>query len=155
MEIWYAATPDGWLAGTGRTVLGVVEEAFNGLTSPPLKPIASLHAFKAFLTALPAPHMAVRIYNAQQALSGGALLTLPRDAARLETAEVLERLPGLLTQMLAEEQAHTQQFRRYLRKGAPPVLSADHYNRLRTGRPCRASWQGDAERERLLKAGRV
>lgn len=85
-----------------------------------------------------------------QGFDDGDLLFLPRDAARLYAPETLSALPGALVFLLSRFDAERKAFSQYLRRGAPPVLSADTRRALAKSRPVLRTWEREA---RLLNEG--
>lgn len=74
----------------------------------------------------------------------GELLCLPRDAARLDTQEVLDTLPGALVFLLTRAREEHKAFAGYLRRGAPPVVPRATATEIGRVRPTRRTWEREA-----------
>ncbi len=137
-----------------------------GIASPPATTFSSAGQLLRLFDGLNAEQAAVNLYNGRvasayadagdiaarvaQGFDDGALLSLPRDAARLHAPETLSALPGALVFLLSHFDAERKAFSHYLRRGAPPVLSADTRRALAKSRPVLRTWEREA---RLLNEG--
>ena len=67
--------------------------------------------------------------------SRGSLYYPPRDTAKLRDAKLQRRLPGALAQLVAQDQAKSAAFSRYLRRGSAPEVTAEERAALARQRP--------------------
>lgn len=79
-----------------------------------------------------------------QGFDNGDFLFLPRDAAKLHTQEIINTLPGALVFLLSRSHAERKAFSNYLRRGTPPVMSADTRIILAKSRPVLRTWEREA-----------
>lgn len=137
-----------------------------GVTAPPATAFSSAGQLLRLFDGLPIDQVAVNVFNGRTAsayaeagdiaarvargFESGALLTLPRDAARLPTPEILNALPGAVAFLLSRAHAERKAFANYLRRGAPPMVSATARRAIATSRPVLRTWEREA---RLLNEG--
>ena len=67
--------------------------------------------------------------------SRGELFYPPRDTAKLREAALQRKLPGALAQLVAQDQAKSAAFSRYLRRGRAPEVTAEERAALARQRP--------------------
>lgn len=79
-----------------------------------------------------------------QDFDNGDLLLLPRDTSRLHTPEIMNTLPGAVVFLLSRSHAERKAFSNYLRRGTPPVMSADTRIILAKSRPVLRTWEREA-----------
>lgn len=129
---------------------------------------SSVGEVMALFDALDINEVAVNIYNGQVAsayepdaeaiargFSQGALLLLPRDAARLHGAEVMATLPGVVAFLLSQAHEERKSFAEYLRRGTPPCLSHKATLTMAALRPTLKTWEREARLEAQYREERL
>lgn len=76
---------------------------------------------------------------------------MPRDHARLHSLEYLNKLPGIIVFLLTGSEAERKSFNNYLRRGAPPILTADNYMEMADARPVLASFAKEIREEKMFQ----
>jgi|GEM_PF-5016217 len=79
-----------------------------------------------------------------QGFDDGDLLFLPRDYERLHTQESLNTLLGAVVFLLSRSHAQRKAFSDYLRRGIPPIISAETKIILAKSRPVLRTWEREA-----------
>lgn len=117
--------------------VGQIMRLFTGLDIEQ----AAVNLFNGRIASAYSGNLAERI---SQGFAEHDLLFLPRDAARLHSQEILDKLPGVLVFLLSQEKAQQKAFANYLRRGAPPVVSSTDIMKISSLRPMLKTWEREA-----------